>query len=97
VLEARDGAQAVEFFAVNQMGIRLVILDLIMPNLGGKTAGETIRKMNQTVPILYSTGYDFGQLDSTHLPETNCELIQKPYSREELLIKVRRMLDHPSH
>jgi PAS domain S-box-containing protein len=96
VLEARDGAQAVEIFAVNQTGIQLVILDLVMPNLGGKTAGETIRKMNQTVPILYSTGYDFGQLDSTHLPETNGELIQKPYSREDLLLKVRQVLDHPS-
>lgn len=94
VVEALDGAQAIERFSSHQPTIQMVIMDLIMPNVGGKTAGELIRKMDHSVPILYVTGYDFGQLDSGSLPEQNCEIIHKPFSRDELLSKVRQMLNN---
>jgi PAS domain S-box-containing protein len=93
VIEAPDGAKAVEFFIGNPDEIQLVILDLIMPNLGGGMAGERIREIDRSVPILYVTGYDFNQLGSSQLPDTNFELIHKPFSQEELLRKVRQMLD----
>jgi PAS domain S-box-containing protein len=97
VIEASDGAQAVEMFTANKDAIRIVIMDLIMPNLGGKSAGEMIRAISNTIPLLFITGYDFGQLNATSLPETNCEWISKPFSRNELLLKTRQMLDHQTH
>lgn len=72
--------------------IDLVILDLIMPRLGGREAYERIRATGKHVPVIFMTGYASGTLNEAL--EAECAvLIQKPYAVDDLGRKVRDVLD----
>jgi PAS domain S-box-containing protein len=94
VLVAQDGEEALRIFEEERaVAIQLVLLDVVMPRLSGKAAGEKIRAMNSTVPIVYITGYDFNMLESGLVPEAREGVIQKPFDQHDLLRKVREWLD----
>jgi two-component system, cell cycle sensor histidine kinase and response regulator CckA len=93
VLVAEDGKEALALYHQNAGRIHLALLDVIMPNLGGKATGKQIRQINRSLPILYITGYDFNQLESSLVPEMQAELIRKPFAKDELLKLVRKTLD----
>ncbi|WP_157821239.1 hybrid sensor histidine kinase/response regulator [Mariprofundus ferrinatatus] len=57
VLTAADGLEAVDIFSNNQ-GIALVIMDVVMPRLGGSRAALRMREINPDIPIIFATGYD---------------------------------------
>ena len=94
VLLASDGEEALVAYAAAMNEIDLVILDLIMPRMGGREAYERIRALGGSeCPVIFMTGYapeilkdDLGEVGSA-------ELIQKPYEVEELRRKVRQVLD----
>ena len=94
VLLANDGEEALVAYAAAMNEIDLVILDLIMPRMGGREAYERICALGGSeCPVIFMTGYapeilkdDLGELGSA-------ELIQKPYEVEELRRKVREVLD----
>lgn len=89
VLEAENGRQAVDLFRQQGDRIGLVIMDLVMPELGGVAAAGEIRAIRGSVPIIFATGYDADQqLQEDQLPP-NSMLIGKPFP----LDKLRRMLN----
>ena len=57
VLVAADGDQAVEVFKENASDVDLVMLDLVMPRLGGREASEQIKQVKNGVRILFASGY----------------------------------------
>jgi len=58
VITAINGKQAVAAFESHQDEIKLVILDVIMPEMGGHDAAEQIRQISPNVNVIFSTGYD---------------------------------------
>ncbi len=92
VLEAENGEEAVALYRSNP-GTDLLLLDVIMPRLGGKEALERIRGINPDVPVLFSSGYSENAIHTNFILHDGLTLIQKPYSAEELLRAVRRVLD----
>lgn len=91
---ARDGEEALRIFDEDEgSSIQLVLLDVVMPRLSGKSAGEKIRTINPLVPIVYMTGYDFNLLESGLVPEARDGIMQKPFDQHDLLQKVREWLD----
>ena len=60
VLAAANGEEAVALFSDNSGQIALVLLDMIMPRMGGREAHERIRQIDPDVPVVYCTGYDSG-------------------------------------
>ncbi len=57
VITARDGLEGIERFKEHKGTIDLVVLDLIMPNLGGKETLEALREIDPALKVLVTSGY----------------------------------------
>ena len=92
VLEANGGAEAVDVYKDNQEKIDMVILDMIMPGMGGGEVYDRMRSLNPDVRVLLSSGYSIdGQ--ATEILKRGCEdFIQKPFSVKKLSEKISRFL-----
>ena len=90
VLVAEDGAEACEVFEARSAEIDLVLLDVIMPRLGGPDA---LRRMRTRRPVkaLLASGYSSAALDGSDLADV--PLIDKPFRADALLAMVREILD----
>jgi CheY-like chemotaxis protein len=93
VIEAKDGADAVDKFMKNRDAVRLVILDMIMPKKSGKEAYEEIKKTNPAIKTIFVSGYTADKLQREGLLEQGMELIIKPLGPGAFLKKVREVLD----
>jgi CheY-like chemotaxis protein len=92
VLTARDGEEALGLLDEHAAEIHLAILDVLMPKRTGNQVYDAIRAEHCEIPVLFSTGYSYGAIDRNQLPRDDAQLIQKPYSPQDLLRKVRSML-----
>jgi CheY-like chemotaxis protein len=93
VLLAADGFEAVEVFRDKNGEIGLVILDMMMPKMGGKEAFRKLTELNPGVRALLSTGYSQEGKAQDILNSGVKGFIQKPYRVNALLSKVRSVLD----
>lgn len=93
VLLAANGEEAVSKYKAADGDIDLVILDLIMPRLGGSEAYKLMCADGKRVPVIFMTGYASGALQTEALSEEGAILIQKPYAVDELGRTVRDILD----
>ncbi len=93
VLSARSGTDAIEVYRVHQDEIILVILDMIMPDLGGGETYDRLRKINPEIKILLSSGYSIdGQ--ASEIMDRGCNgFIQKPFNIKQLSRKIRDVID----
>jgi len=96
VLASKGGTQALEVFRENRGRIDLVILDMIMPRMSGGKVFEALRELDPQARILLSSGYSIdGQ--AKELMEQGClGFIQKPFSIEDLALKLRQVLERPT-
>ncbi|HYY95892.1 MAG TPA: PAS domain S-box protein, partial [Pyrinomonadaceae bacterium] len=93
VLIAQDGAEALEIYAAERERINLVILDVVVPRMGGREAFEAIRSSGGGVPVIFMTGYSAEMVGGQFAEEAGTPLLQKPYSVEVFGRKVRGALD----
>ncbi|MBI5640265.1 MAG: PAS domain S-box protein [Nitrospirae bacterium] len=93
VITAEDGEDAITKFMEFRERIHLVMLDMIMPKKNGKEVGEVLRKENPLVKILFMSGYTMDIIKNRELTESGFEFIHKPIRPQDLLIKVREILD----
>ena len=92
VLTAADGAEAVALFAQRSANISLVVMDLVMPLLDGKTALPVLRRLNPAVAVVLIGGsYDF-LTDPTIAALKADALLQKPFTGVTLLETVSAAL-----
>ena len=93
VILAEDGERGIEMFEENSGEIGLVILDMVMPNMGGRETFLKMKKINPKVKALLSTGYSQSGKAQEILDNGVLGFIQKPYQLRALLSKVRSVLD----
>jgi len=93
VLIARDGKEAISVYERNQDKIDIVILDLIMPKLGGGDVYDKIKEINPDVKVLLSSGYSIDGKAKEILDRGCNGFIQKPYSIKKYTRKIREILD----
>jgi PAS domain S-box-containing protein len=93
VIEAVDGADAVRKFIENKDRIHLLLFDLIMPKMDGKEAYDEIRKIKPEIKVIFASGYAPSILQQKLQLENQAALISKPMSPEDLLKKLRSVLD----
>ena len=93
VLKAQNGKEAVDIFNANLDKIKLVILDIIMPDMGGGEVYEKIKAIKPDIKVLLASGYSVdGQ--AIELLERGCDgFIQKPFTMEELSAKIRQIME----
>jgi len=93
VLIARGGKEAIEICEKGKDKIDIVILDMIMPDMGGGETYDGIKEINPDIKVLLSSGYSIdGQ--ATEILERGCNgFIQKPFDINKLSQKLRALLD----
>ncbi len=93
VIEAEDGEIAVKKFIENKDKVQLLILDVIMPVKNGKEAYEEIKKINPNIKALFTSGYTENVIHKKGILDLELDFIRKPVSPNELLRKVREILN----
>jgi len=93
ILLARSGKEAIELYEENKGKIDLVILDMIMPDMGGGETYDRMKEINPDIKVLLSSGYNIdGQ--ATEILKRGCNgFIQKPFDINELSERIREALD----
>jgi two-component system, cell cycle sensor histidine kinase and response regulator CckA len=92
VLEATDGAEALERLRERGSEVRLAVLDLSMPRVDGLTALADMRRVLPGLRILLVSGRFPAELTS---PPPGVELLPKPFEPRTLAARVRTLLDRP--
>ena len=92
VLEARDGAEALDVASKAAAPPSLVIADVVMPRLSGQHLSAELHKRWPDLPMLFISGYTNLDSVSRGLVEEGREFLQKPIEPEVLARKVRGML-----
>ncbi|WP_018293936.1 PAS domain S-box protein [Mariprofundus ferrooxydans] len=91
VLEASDGLQAVELTKDSEMDIALIIMDVVMPKLGGVPAAARIRALCPDMKIIFATGYDKDETLKDEMPSDEI-VLSKPYNVVKLSQVIRAQL-----
>ncbi len=92
VLVAADGRQALELWEEHHDRIRLVLIDLIMPVMGGRELLAEIKRRAPDVRILLTSGYSEAEVRRLCASYEDATFIQKPYSSHALIQKVKAAL-----
>ena len=92
-LIATGWEEAIEVYRQNQNEIDLVILDVGKPTIGDGEAYDCLKEINQNVKVLILTGFRIDD-EATEILERGCNgSIQKPFRMNELLEKIRGVLE----
>jgi PAS domain S-box-containing protein len=93
VLTAEDGEEAIRVFNANVNAIDLAFLDVVMPKLGGRDVFTHIQKIRPKTRVLFASGYttELGRTD--FVLDEDIQLIRKPCQSDDLLRKIREVLD----
>ena len=93
VLLAENGADAVEIYQANPGAIDLVLMDMIMPKLGGSQAFAKIREIDPRAKIMLSSGF-VNEEDIQHLlAQGACGFLAKPHRLPVVIKAIREALD----
>ena len=92
VFEAKGGREAVEVYNENKDEVDMVILDMIMPDMGGGEVYDRIKEINSNVKVLLSSGYSLDGQASEILRRGCDAFIQKPFTVKELSGRISEIL-----
>ena len=90
VHEARNGQEALKVFDQHGDSVDLLLTDMRMPFMGGAELASQLRARRGTLKLLCISGYAGG-----NELEFSGDFLAKPFSRDQLLAKVREILDRP--
>jgi two-component system, cell cycle sensor histidine kinase and response regulator CckA len=93
VLAAWNGKEALDLYERQKDKIDVVILDMVMPDMGGGEVFEAMKKMNPDVKVILSSGYTLDGQTSGIMNRGCKAFIQKPFSMDDLSKKIREVLD----
>jgi DNA-binding response OmpR family regulator len=87
---AENGQEAIDMFAKNNY--QLIILDVMLPKVDGFKVAAHIRKANENIPVIFLTARSMTEDKITGLTLGGDDYITKPFSMEELLLKIKIFL-----
>jgi signal transduction histidine kinase/CheY-like chemotaxis protein len=92
-LQACDGQAALEILRSAAGDVDLVLSDMVMPSIGGLDLFRVMRKENPALRMILMTGHPLGEKGNA-MPDTeSLDSLQKPFTRDALLCKVRSVLE----
>jgi len=95
VMVASSGQEALEIFEQHR-DIALLVTDVVMPEMNGVQLARQLRQRMPELKVLYLSGYTATIIDSRTDLGAQDEVLAKPFTRSELLSRVRRALDGPN-
>jgi two-component system, cell cycle sensor histidine kinase and response regulator CckA len=93
VLSAESGEEAMEIAAKNGGLLDLLLTDVVMPGMNGRTLAEQLARRQPNLKVLYISGYTDAFIAGHGVLEEGIQLLHKPFTEEVLLQKVREVLD----
>jgi PAS domain S-box-containing protein len=96
VIDAADGAVAVQIAVAHEGIIHLLLTDVIMPGMNGRELAQRISEIRPNVKILYMSGYTENVIGRNGTLDAGVRLLQKPFTLRDLKNKVREVLDSTS-
>lgn len=91
VILAEDGEEGLKIFNEKHHEISAVLLDMIMPKMSGIEVCREMRKIDNDVRVLLTSGFKQNEIIQKFLLETNSGFIRKPYSIDKLITEIQRM------
>jgi CheY-like chemotaxis protein len=93
VIPVRSGIEAVKLFTEKKDEIKLVILDMVMPEMNGSETFDHLKKIRPGIKVLLSSGYSLSKEASQILNNGHNSFIQKPFDISRVSFKIRELLD----
>ncbi len=93
VLPASTAEEAMRIAHEHPEPIHLLFTDVVMPHMNGKELAEHVARLRPEIKILYSSGYTADIVASHGIIESGIHFIQKPYPVQEIVKRVREVLD----
>jgi PAS domain S-box-containing protein len=93
VLEAADGAAAIEVSNAHPAPIHLLLTDVIMPGMNGRELAHRLSLLRPETKVLFMSGYTENAIGHNGMLEEGIILLQKPFTLPALKAKVREVLD----
>ena len=94
VLIAKGGKDAIKVYKKNMDEIDMVILDMIMPDMGGGETYDKLKEINPKIKVLLASGYSIDGQASEILDRGCNGFIQKPFQMENLSRKIKEVLEN---
>lgn len=94
VLTASDGETALKIIEDNGSKIKLMITDLVMPGMSGKELTDKLSQSGNGLKVLYLSGYTDEAILDHGILNKGINFLPKPFGTQELLQKVREILDN---
>jgi PAS domain S-box-containing protein len=93
VWEASNGAEAMGRWGARIGEIDLVVSDIVMPVMNGLRLAEELRSRRPEIKVVFMSGHSQDLINNQGAPHPAPDLLQKPFVPEELVRKVREILD----
>jgi signal transduction histidine kinase len=93
VLTASDGEKALEVYQQKTEAIDLILLDLLMPGMGGERCLEALRRINPDIKIIISSGHYPEDPNMRTIERCARACLHKPYPTDQLLYTIRQVVD----
>ncbi|RJP34179.1 MAG: response regulator [Candidatus Omnitrophota bacterium] len=93
VIEASYGSEALQLFERTQAPIQLLITDVIMPKMSGRELAKQLTALKPELKVLYMSGYTDNAIVHHGILDEGIDFIQKPFTPDAIVRKVREMLD----
>jgi CheY-like chemotaxis protein len=95
VLEYSDPEEALRSVGTLDASVRLLLTDVVMPRLSGPNLAKSVRIARPEIKVLFMSGYTDDAMGPHGVLGAGTQFIQKPFSADALLQKVREALDEP--
>lgn len=92
-LSADTPAKALDMARRRAEEISLLMTDVIMPGMNGRELSERLAGQIPKIKCIYMSGYTADEIDDQGVLEEGVHFIQKPFSRKDIAVKIRAVLD----
>ena len=93
ILLAVNGEEAIRTFENHVNEISLVVVDMVMPRIGGLEAAKRMKQIRPELPVIFTTGYSSDNEALTKVIEEGGVVVEKPFDPRKLARRVRELLD----
>ena len=95
VLEASSGDEALAIYKQHEGQIDLIVTDVVMPQMSGRELAQSLELLHPGIKVLYMSGYTDDAIVRHGLLDQEIAFLQKPFTPDALMRKVRDVLDAP--
>ena len=93
VLEGATPDEALSVAHAHEGPIQLLLTDVVMSRMSGRELARQVAALRPDLKVLYMSGYTDEAVTHDGVLEPGAEFVQKPFTADALLRKVRRVLD----